>query len=55
MQVCGALIASGILKAMLPDEIRSSSSLGANSVPPEQTVGRAFLGALLTWSLAACL
>jgi aquaporin-4 len=47
-QVCGALLASGVLKALLPDSIRESSGLGANSVPDDQTVGRAFLGAHLS-------
>lgn len=46
-QVCGALIASGLLKALLPDAIRESSALGANAVPDEQTVGRAFLAEVI--------
>jgi glycerol uptake facilitator-like aquaporin len=50
-QVYGAIMASGILKALLPASIRTSSGLGANSLPGDQTIGRAFLGAPLSFFL----
>ena len=49
-QVIGSLAAAGVLKALLPngpdgESLDSRSNLGANSVPHEQTIGIAFLGA----------
>jgi aquaporin Z len=45
-QVIGALIASGVLKSLLPSPAAEASGLGANSVPKGHSKGEAFLGAL---------
>jgi Major intrinsic protein len=46
-QVLGAIIACGLLKAMLPSSFQDVSLLGANNVPPGSGVGKAFLSAHL--------
>lgn len=43
-QVCGALIAAGFLKLMIPQSIEDDTNLGANAVPDGFSIGQAFTG-----------